>query len=50
MQASLKAAYDGLVDAHLLADDSGITHLPAFVAKDAKQPRVEITVERTEAR
>jgi Holliday junction resolvase RusA-like endonuclease len=42
--ASLKAAFDGLVDGGLLVDDSGLTHLPVEVAIDSERPRVEITL------
>lgn len=43
--ASLKAAFDGLVDAGVIADDSGLTHLPVIVAVDGGgEPRVEISI------
>jgi Holliday junction resolvase RusA-like endonuclease len=42
--ASCKAIFDGLVDAGVFTDDSGLTHLPATQAKDAKNPRVEIHI------
>lgn len=45
--ASMKAAFDGLADAGLVTNDSGFTHLPVLVAKDGKNPRVEITIEET---
>lgn len=41
---SLKAAIDGLVDAGVLIDDDRLTWLPIDRRKDAKRPRVEITV------
>ncbi|MBN2582551.1 MAG: RusA family crossover junction endodeoxyribonuclease [Planctomycetes bacterium] len=44
--ASLKPAFDGLVDAGVLADDSGLTHLPVRIELDANEPRVEICIER----
>lgn len=43
--ASLKAAFDGLRDAGVIADDSGLTHLPVVFAVDKVRPRVEIKVE-----
>ena len=42
--ASMKAAWDGLVDAGLFVDDSGLTHLPVVQEKDPKNPRVEIHI------
>lgn len=42
--AMLKAAFDGLVDAGVLVDDCGLTHLPLEIHHDAKQPRVELLV------
>lgn len=48
MLSSLKASFDGLADAGLIADDSGLTHLPVIVKLDKKNPRVELIV--TEAR
>ena len=36
---------DGLQDAGIIANDSGLTHLPHTVAIDAKHPRVVLTVE-----
>jgi Holliday junction resolvase RusA-like endonuclease len=43
--ASLKAAFDGLVDAGVLADDREVTFAPIRFAVDKADPRVEITVE-----
>lgn len=40
--ASLKATFDGLVDAGLLKDDNAITHLPLVILVDHKNPRVEL--------
>lgn len=42
--SSLKAAFDGLADAGVIADDSGLTHLPVIVKVDAKNPRVELEI------
>ena len=46
--ASLKAAFDGLKDAGLIEDDSGLTHLPMVLAVDKARPRVELVVTRAE--
>lgn len=45
-EASLKAAYDGIVDAGLIPDDSYeiLRHLPAKFDIDPRRPRVEITI------
>jgi Holliday junction resolvase RusA-like endonuclease len=40
----MKSAYDGLVDAGILEDDSGVIHLPIEVGYDRARPRVEIVV------
>lgn len=45
--AALKACWDGIVDAGVLADDSGLTVHAPTMAVDRKCPRVEI--ELTEA-
>lgn len=42
--ASLKAAFDGIADAGVIANDSGLVPMPPTVLKDAKNPRVEIKV------
>lgn len=42
--ASLKAAFDGLRDAGIIADDSGLTHDPITLAQDKARPRVELTI------
>lgn len=42
--ASMKSYFDGLTDSGLIADDSGLTHLPVFVARDGTNPRVEIEI------
>lgn len=46
--AMLKPAYDGIVDAELLADDDHehLTTLPATFGIDKLYPRVELTIER----
>lgn len=46
--ASLKPAYDGLVDAGLLEDDDSehLTTLPAAFELDREHPRVELLVTR----
>lgn len=43
--ASLKSAFDGLRDAGVILDDSGITHLPVRFEVDKANPRVEIQIE-----
>ena len=45
--ASLKPAFDGLVDAGVLVDDSGITHLPVTVKIDKENPRVELRIKES---
>lgn len=42
--ASLKQAFDSLRDAGIIADDSGLTHLPITLAHDPKNPRVVLTI------
>lgn len=44
--ASLKPAFDGLADAGLVADDSGLIHMPVEQHIDRTDPRVELVVER----
>jgi crossover junction endodeoxyribonuclease RusA len=44
LMASLKAAWDGLVDAGILADDSGLHFAPLRLEWDKDAPRVEITL------
>ena len=46
--ASLKAAFDGLVDAGVLSDDRRVTYPPVEIAKDADWPRVELAITRKE--
>lgn len=48
LAASLKAAWDGIVAAGVLADDSGLQHEPLRVEIDRKNPRVELVI-RAEA-
>jgi crossover junction endodeoxyribonuclease RusA len=42
--ASMKSAFDGLVDAKIFKDDNRLTHLPVEQHKDGKNPRVEIHI------
>jgi Holliday junction resolvase RusA-like endonuclease len=42
--ASMKAAFDGLADGHVVANDAGFTHLPPKMQIDRAHPRVEIEV------
>lgn len=42
--ASMKAAFDGMSDAGVIANDSGLTHLPPTLLVDRDNPRVEITL------
>lgn len=44
MAASLKGIYDGIVDAGILADDSGLTHEPIVFEVDKENPRVVISI------
>jgi len=48
--AMLKAAYDGIVDSGLLADDDSehLTTLPAVFGIDREFPRVELEITRQE--
>lgn len=48
LQGSLKAAFDGLVDAKILQDDRWLVPLPPKVEIDARDPRVELHVWRAE--
>jgi Holliday junction resolvase RusA-like endonuclease len=45
---SLKSAFDGLVDAGIIEDDSNAFHLPPHKLIDKKTPRVELTVMNAE--
>ncbi len=40
--ASLKSAFDGIVDGGLMVDDNELTHLPVRQEKDKIDPRVEL--------
>ena len=46
LAATLKAAYDGLVDAGLLVDDEGLVPLPPEIGVDRENPRVELILTR----
>ena len=50
LEASMKPAYDGLVDAGLIVDDDylHLRHLPSTIEIDKGNPRVEITVTRVD--
>jgi crossover junction endodeoxyribonuclease RusA len=42
--ASLKAAFDGIADAGLVADDKELWPLRPIIGKDAEFPRIELTI------
>jgi len=42
--AMLKATFDGLADAGVVANDSGFVHYPLVFEVDLIKPRVEITI------
>ena len=42
--SSLKACWDGMKDAGILADDNGLAHEPIRFAKDAANQRVELDI------
>lgn len=44
LMASMKAAWDGLVDAEILSDDRGLVQYPPVLEVDRENPRVEIEV------
>ena len=48
---AMKAAYDGLVDAGIITDDSAdvLTHLPTRFEVDREQPRVELEIRQIAA-
>lgn len=46
--ASLKAAFDGIADAGIVADDSALTYLPIEIFVDKGNPRVEIELKEIE--
>ncbi len=48
--ASMKAAFDGIADAGVVADDSDITYLPVVMLKSKENPRVEIEITRKEVK
>lgn len=48
--ASLKAGFDGAVDAGLVKDDCNIRHLPAVFHIDKLHPRVELWITQEEKR
>jgi len=43
--ASLKPAFDGIADARVVTNDSGLIHMPVEQYVDRTDPRVEIVVE-----
>jgi len=43
--ASMKSAFDGITDAGIMANDSGMIHMPVRFEIDRGNPRVEITLE-----
>ena len=43
--ASLKPAFDGIADARVVTNDSGMIHMPVEQYVDRPDPRVEIMVE-----
>ena len=49
LAASLKAAWDGIVDAHVLTDDQYLDVHPPVIIVDRENPRVEITIEELAA-
>lgn len=42
--ASLKAYWDGIADAGIVQNDSGLRHQPVLFAVDPKAPRVELRI------
>ena len=42
--AWIKSYMDGIADAGLVANDADFTYLPVRIEKDAKNPRVELTI------
>ncbi len=42
--ASMKAAFDGIVDSGLIRDDCDMIHMPVVIGYDRERQRVEITV------
>lgn len=43
--SSMKAAFDGLADAGVVVNDSGLTHLPCEMLVDKFNPRVVLEIE-----
>lgn len=43
--ASIKAGFDGIADAGVIKNDSGLTPMPPEMFVDRKNPRVEITIQ-----
>lgn len=48
LMASMKAAWDGVVDAGVLADDDKLVLYPPALILDRKNPRVEVTLEQVQ--
>jgi len=44
--SSLKAHFDGLADAGLISNDSGLTHMPVVMSVDKTNPRVVLLIEK----
>lgn len=44
-RSSLKAAFDGLEDAYIIANDRGLSHDAMVFAVDKANPRVELVIE-----
>lgn len=42
--ASMKSAFDGLVDAEVFLGDQKLKHLPVIIDEDPENPRVEIHI------
>ena len=47
--ASLKPAWDGIADAGVVVNDSGLRHMPPVLKVDRINPRVELIIKPTEA-
>lgn len=43
--AAMKSAYDGTADAGVVANDSGLVHMPVEMDIDGTNPRVEVRIE-----
>lgn len=46
--ASLKAAFDGIADAGIIANDAGLQHEIVTMAVNGERPRVEVVIEPVE--